>query len=235
MSWMVIYLGLLSPAASSNLPGSRRAALCFLFGLASDGVYICPACCQTGGSLLHCLSTLTALSVSGKTAVYFCCTVLGVASTRRYLASCPVKPGLSSPAPWKTDYSACPYRSSDHLPYSDRNYIITVLFFCPAYWRLGITSINLLWTEPPICTMYASTTADPTSSATPYFPVIFKKMRKLWLKATPCWILPSLQRLPPPWELLSRLVPQTTLDFFQSREGEPIIEKIRGEENVIHY
>ena len=133
MSWMVIYLGLLSPAASSNLPGSRRAALCFLFGLASDGVYICPARYQPGGSPLHCLSTLTALSVSGKTAVYFCCTVLGVASTRRYLASCPVKPGLSSPAPWKTDYSACPYRSSDHLPYSDRNYVITVLFFCPAY------------------------------------------------------------------------------------------------------
>ena len=106
---------------------------CSLFGLASDGVYICPACYQPGGSPLHCLSTLTALSVSGKTAVYFCCTVLGVASTRRYLASCPVKPGLSSPAPWKTDYSACPYRSSDHLPYSDRNYVITVLFFCPAY------------------------------------------------------------------------------------------------------
>ena len=36
---MAIYLGLLSPAASSNLPGSRRAALCSLFGLASDGVY----------------------------------------------------------------------------------------------------------------------------------------------------------------------------------------------------
>ena len=33
---------------------------CFLFGLASDGVYMCPACYHTGGSLLHCLSTLTA-------------------------------------------------------------------------------------------------------------------------------------------------------------------------------
>ncbi len=31
-------------------------------------------------------------------AVYFCCTILGVASTGRYPASCPVKPGLSSPA-----------------------------------------------------------------------------------------------------------------------------------------
>ena len=31
-------------------------------------------------------------------AVYFCCTGLRVASTGRYPASCPMKPGLSSPA-----------------------------------------------------------------------------------------------------------------------------------------
>ena len=31
-------------------------------------------------------------------AVYFCCTFLRVSSTGRYPASCPVKPGLSSPA-----------------------------------------------------------------------------------------------------------------------------------------
>ncbi len=31
-------------------------------------------------------------------AVYLCCTGLGVTSTGRYPASCPVKPGLSSPA-----------------------------------------------------------------------------------------------------------------------------------------
>ena len=30
-------------------------------------------------------------------AVYFCCTSLGVASTGRYPAPCPMKPGLSSP------------------------------------------------------------------------------------------------------------------------------------------
>ncbi len=72
---------------------SRRAALCSLFGLASDGVYMCPLCYQRGGSLLHCLSTLTCFH-----AVYFCCTVPGVASARRYLAPCPLKPGLSSPA-----------------------------------------------------------------------------------------------------------------------------------------
>ena len=35
------------------------------FGLASDGVYMCPCCYQQGGSLLHCLSTLTSASGSG--------------------------------------------------------------------------------------------------------------------------------------------------------------------------
>ena len=54
---------------------------------------MCPACYQAGGSLLHCLSTLTSCE-----AVYFCCTGLGVTSTGRYPAFCPVKPGLSSPA-----------------------------------------------------------------------------------------------------------------------------------------
>ena len=56
---MVIYLDQMSPPGSSDLPESRRAALCFLFGLASNGVYMCPVCYQTGGSLLHCPSTLT--------------------------------------------------------------------------------------------------------------------------------------------------------------------------------
>ncbi len=106
MSWMAIHLGQTSPFGSSDLPESRRAALCFLFGLASNGVYMCPACCQAGGSLLHCPSTLT----GRRPAVYFCCTVPGVASARRYLASCPVKPGLSSP----TAFRRC---GSGHLSY----------------------------------------------------------------------------------------------------------------------
>ena len=82
---MVIYLDQMSPPGSSDLPESRRAALCFLFGLASNGVYMCPVCYQTGGSLLHCPSTLTASNA----AVHFCCTVLGVASTGCYPASLP--------------------------------------------------------------------------------------------------------------------------------------------------
>ena len=59
---MIIYLGLPLPTASSDLPKTRRAAAWFCFGLASDGVYMCPACYQPGGSLLHCLSTLTGKS-----------------------------------------------------------------------------------------------------------------------------------------------------------------------------
>ena len=109
---MIIYLVLLLPAGSSDLPKAWRATfISLLFGLASNGVYMCHCCYQQCGSLLHCLSTLTiafAMAVyfccTGlpplpvKQAVYFCCTVSGVASARRYLASCPVKPGLSSPA-----------------------------------------------------------------------------------------------------------------------------------------
>ena len=118
MSWMIIYLDRLSPDGSSDLPGSRRAALCSLFGLASSGVYMCPLCYQRGGSLLHCLSTLTCETQ----AVYFCCTVPGVTSARRYLAPCPLKPGLSSPAPFRP----C---SSDHLSYSERFILYHNLFF----------------------------------------------------------------------------------------------------------
>ena len=76
------------------MPSARS---CFGWGLQS------PVCYQPGGSLLHCLSTLTV-----KTAVYFCCTILGVTSTGRYPASCPLKPGLSSPAAFR-------FCSRDHL------------------------------------------------------------------------------------------------------------------------
>ena len=59
---------------------------------------MCPFCYQKGGSLLHCLSTLTCTFAQ---AVYFCCTGLGVTSTGRYPASCPAKPGLSSSAAFR--------------------------------------------------------------------------------------------------------------------------------------
>ena len=37
------------------------------------------------------------------------------------------------------------------------------------------------------------------------------------------------------WELLEKLVPETTLGYFQSPEAQPVLEKIRTAENVIHY
>ena len=37
------------------------------------------------------------------------------------------------------------------------------------------------------------------------------------------------------YDTLSKLVPQTTLDYFKSPEAIPVIERIRQQENVIHY
>ena len=67
MSWMIIYLAVPSPAQSSNLPGQcclerqPTGRQSVLFGLASDGVYMCPGCYHPGGGLLHRLCTLTGL------------------------------------------------------------------------------------------------------------------------------------------------------------------------------
>ena len=89
-----------SPAVASRLKRPTRKhdgpPYRSLFGLASDEVYICPACYQPGGKLLPYHFTLTT-----NVAVYFCCTSLRVAPTGRYPASCPVKPGLSSPFPFR--------------------------------------------------------------------------------------------------------------------------------------
>ena len=80
---------------------------------------MCPACYQDGGSLLHCLSTLT----SASEAVYFCCTGLGVTSTGRYPASCPAKPGLSSSEPFRL-------LSRDHLAWLRNCYSNTIFHTC---------------------------------------------------------------------------------------------------------
>ena len=37
------------------------------------------------------------------------------------------------------------------------------------------------------------------------------------------------------YDTISKLVPQTTLDYFKSPEAIPVIERIRQQENVIHY
>ncbi len=115
MFLMIIYLDSMLPLNSSDLPKSRRAALCSLFGLASNGVYTA--------------SPVTRRAVVSYTAIpplpfarrfIFCCTSLGVTSTGRYPASCPMKPGLSSP----TAFRHC---SCDHLFYSKSSVIITFI------------------------------------------------------------------------------------------------------------
>ena len=89
----IIYLGLVLPPGSSSLPGTQRAAVLSLSGLASDGVYTAFLVTKEAVSSYLAFSPLPAR----KQAVIFCCTILGVTSTGRYPASCPVKPGLSSP------------------------------------------------------------------------------------------------------------------------------------------
>ena len=90
MSGVIIYLVLMLPPGSSDLPESRRATVCFLFGLASDGVYTAFSVTRQA------VVSYTAFSPLPLRAVIFCCTFLGVTSTGRYPASCPMKPGLSS-------------------------------------------------------------------------------------------------------------------------------------------
>ena len=97
----------------------------FHLGLASDEVYICPACYQPGGKLLPYHFTLTT-----NVAVYFCCTSLRVAPTGRYPASCPVKPGLSSSEPFRLS-------SRDHLACLRKCYFNIIVVRCKALFLIS--------------------------------------------------------------------------------------------------
>ena len=95
LSWTVIPLGAASPRRSSNLPGGTAGrGIASLFGLAPGGV------CRAG-PLPDSRCALTApfhpcLISEEPSAVSFCCTFRRLAPPRRYLAPCPVEPGLSS-------------------------------------------------------------------------------------------------------------------------------------------
>ena len=92
LSWTVIPLGATSPLRSSSLPGPDAGRVMrSLFGLAPGGV------CRAGllpGS--RCALTAPFHPYQPKLAVSFCCTFRRLAPPRRYLAPCPVEPGLSS-------------------------------------------------------------------------------------------------------------------------------------------
>ncbi len=109
LSWTIISLRLLSPASSSNLPRST----------AGSRIASCTVLLRMG---FTCALFVTKEAVSSylafpplpnhiDLAVYLCCTFLEVASTRRYLASCPMELGLSSPKAFRL--SRC-----DRLAYS---------------------------------------------------------------------------------------------------------------------
>ena len=67
-----------------------------------------------------------------KQAVYFCCTILGVTSTRRYLASCPAKPGLSSPGPFRSCQPRLHILLRHKTEHQTVNNHITKLLYCPS-------------------------------------------------------------------------------------------------------
>ncbi len=73
----------------------RAARNGILFGLAPGGVYRATNCCQLRGALLPHPFTLTGTCVLRRFTL--CCTGRRLTPPRRYLAPCPVEPGLSSP------------------------------------------------------------------------------------------------------------------------------------------
>ncbi len=103
---MIIYLDLPLPAGSSD-PPENTAGNCIVFYsvLLRMGFTCAPVVTNRAVVSYTAFPPLPA-----KPAVYFCCTGLGVTSTGRYPASCPMKPGLSSSAAFR-------HRSRDHLSY----------------------------------------------------------------------------------------------------------------------
>ena len=90
---MIIYLGLLSPTASSDLPESKPGKLMAFFLVLLRMGFTCAPVVTNRAVVSY---TAFPPLLPQAEAVYFCCTGLGVTSTGRYPASCPVKPGLSS-------------------------------------------------------------------------------------------------------------------------------------------
>ena len=100
LSWTVIPLGASSPIRSSSLPGPDAGRVMrSLFGLAPGGV--CRAGLLPGSRCaltapFHPCHASRAFQQPDRSAVSFCCTFRRLAPPRRYLAPCPVEPGLSS-------------------------------------------------------------------------------------------------------------------------------------------
>jgi hypothetical protein len=98
MSCVIIYPGLPLPAASSDPPENVTGShMVFDSVLLRMGFTYARSVASAAVVSYTALPPLPVLQ-----AVYFCCTIPGVASAGRYPASCPAKPGLSSPGPFRS-------------------------------------------------------------------------------------------------------------------------------------
>jgi hypothetical protein len=94
LSRTVIHLGCKSPCSSSDLPRNRAGhASVPLFDLAPGGV--CHATSVTSRAVRS-YRTFSPLPVKNNWRFIFCGTFRRLSPPRRYLAPCPVEPGLSS-------------------------------------------------------------------------------------------------------------------------------------------
>jgi len=108
---MIIYLGLPLPTGSSGLPESTTGSrIAFYSTLLRMGFTCAPPVTRRAVGSYPAIPPLPA-----EPAVYFCCTVLRVASTGCYPASCPVKPGLSSPEAFRHKQARSSVRLRDIL------------------------------------------------------------------------------------------------------------------------
>src|SRR5210317_51179 len=94
LSWIIIHLDWKSPSSLKQPTRKRRGPRhCFPIWSCSGWGLPCHSCYQQRGALLPHPFTLTSRSWRSS----LCCTGRRLAPPRRYLAPCPVEPGLSSP------------------------------------------------------------------------------------------------------------------------------------------
>ena len=97
LSWTTIHLGIASPQPSSGLPESSAGRACrILIWPCSEWGLPCRRLVQRRGALLPPPFTLPGLCKHRRRRFACCCTGRRLAPPRRYLAPCPVEPGLSS-------------------------------------------------------------------------------------------------------------------------------------------
>ena len=115
---MIICLGHPLPDGSSDPPESTTGSRIAFVSVLLRMEFTCARSVTTTAVVSY---TAFPPLPSIKKAGYFCCTGLGVTSTGRYPASCPLKPGLSSSAPFRL-------YSRDHLTCLHECYSNTNIF-----------------------------------------------------------------------------------------------------------